>query len=180
VPTLPLLGSDGLPFPARDLAITLAAGVIVTSLGLASLALPALLRHWVQAPEADPGAAEQRARRTAGEAALKDVERLAAVLAADPSRRPAAVAAARARVTALYQAQWQASSPGAPDARDEGLDRELHRSALRAERAAMQQAGPAEGLDDGRLHRILREFDLLEASLARADNRGRHPPGDPA
>jgi len=42
--TLPLTLDDGSPFPARDLAIFLAAGVILASLLIASFALPRLLR----------------------------------------------------------------------------------------------------------------------------------------
>ncbi|MEO7468261.1 MAG: Na+/H+ antiporter, partial [Sphingobium limneticum] len=49
--TLPLALNDGTPFPARDLAIFLAAGVIVVSLILASIALPFLLKGLTMPPE---------------------------------------------------------------------------------------------------------------------------------
>ena len=42
--TLPLALDDGTPFPARDLAIFLAAGVIVVTLLAATFALPPILR----------------------------------------------------------------------------------------------------------------------------------------
>ncbi|MGO7251617.1 cation:proton antiporter, partial [Rhizobium brockwellii] len=42
--TLPLTLGDGTPFPARDLVIFLACGVILSSLVIASLTLPLLLR----------------------------------------------------------------------------------------------------------------------------------------
>ena len=45
VMTLPLAMDDGSPFPARDLAILLAAGVIIVSLVAASVALPRLLNN---------------------------------------------------------------------------------------------------------------------------------------
>jgi len=41
--TLPIAMNDGSPFPARDLAILLAAGVIIVSLVIASLIMLSLL-----------------------------------------------------------------------------------------------------------------------------------------
>jgi CPA1 family monovalent cation:H+ antiporter len=43
--TLPLVLPDGSPFPARDLAIFLAMGIILLSLVIANLGLPGLLRN---------------------------------------------------------------------------------------------------------------------------------------
>jgi NhaP-type Na+/H+ or K+/H+ antiporter len=45
VMTMPLLLADGTPFPARGLAIFLAAGVIILSLVAANVALPRLRRR---------------------------------------------------------------------------------------------------------------------------------------
>lgn len=52
--TLPLTLKDGSPFPARELVILLAMGVILTSLLLASTVLPRLL-HGLRLPRAEPG-----------------------------------------------------------------------------------------------------------------------------
>jgi len=49
--TLPLALDDGTPFPARDLAIFLAAGVIIFSLVIASVGLPLLLKGLAMPPE---------------------------------------------------------------------------------------------------------------------------------
>ncbi|RUY02350.1 Na+/H+ antiporter, partial [Mesorhizobium sp. M7A.F.Ca.US.005.03.2.1] len=57
--SLPLAMPDGSPFPARDLVIFLAAGVIICSLVFASLALPTIARGLVE-PGEDAGAAEER------------------------------------------------------------------------------------------------------------------------
>ncbi len=43
--SLPLLMPDGTPFPSRDLAVTLATGVILFTIVIAAIALPLLLRH---------------------------------------------------------------------------------------------------------------------------------------
>jgi CPA1 family monovalent cation:H+ antiporter len=55
--TLPLIMNDGSPFPARDLAIFLAMGVIIVSLIVASLGLPWLLRD-LEIPAEDDHQAE--------------------------------------------------------------------------------------------------------------------------
>ena len=69
--TLPLAMQDGSAFPARDLAIVLASGVIVLSMVLATVLLPSLLRGlaWPTAPTTHQ-AAEDGARRAGAVAAV--------------------------------------------------------------------------------------------------------------
>lgn len=75
--SLPLAMPDGSPFPARDVVIFLAAGVIICSLVIASLALPKIARGLVE-PGEDPGAAEERlARVGAANAAIARIESIA-------------------------------------------------------------------------------------------------------
>src|SRR5690606_36043274 len=74
VMTLPLFLTDNVEFPARDLAIFLAAGVIILSLTAASLLLPKLLQGLPAAPESSEAAAEERARVAAAEAAIRAIE----------------------------------------------------------------------------------------------------------
>src|SRR3546814_8541918 len=59
--TLPLVMNDGSAFPARDLAIFLAMGVIITSLVAASIGLPLLLRNLQMPDEPSPQAEEDAA-----------------------------------------------------------------------------------------------------------------------
>ena len=73
--TLPLTLNDGTPFPARDLAICLAAGVILLSMGLASVALPMLLKGLEMPPEPSQQAEEDALRLAIAEAAIRAVER---------------------------------------------------------------------------------------------------------
>src|SRR3546814_13576038 len=73
--TLPLALDDGTAFPARDLAIFLAAGVIIVSLVLASVALPLLLKGLVMPPEPSKQAEEDAARVATAEAAIRANER---------------------------------------------------------------------------------------------------------
>lgn len=73
VMTLPLLLPNGSPFPARDLAIFLASMVIITTLLVASFALPALLRGLE--PSIEPRHYRQAAlaKRMAHDAAVQRV-----------------------------------------------------------------------------------------------------------
>ena len=68
--TLPLAMSDGSAFPSRELAIFLAMGVIITSLIVASIDLPLLLRGLSLPPEPSHLAQENAVRIAAAEAAV--------------------------------------------------------------------------------------------------------------
>src|SRR5690606_34450446 len=72
--TLPLLMPDGTPFPARDLAIFLAAGVIILSLTASSLLLPRLLSGLEVPAEAGEAHEIEHARIAAAKAAIPAVE----------------------------------------------------------------------------------------------------------
>src|SRR3546814_16321334 len=74
--TLPLAMGDGSPFPARDLAIFLAMGVIIVSLIVASIGLPLLLNGLQMPAEPSHQAEENAARVAAAEAAIAAVERI--------------------------------------------------------------------------------------------------------
>ncbi|WP_206240290.1 Na+/H+ antiporter [Novosphingobium terrae] len=75
VMTLPLTLHDGTPFPARDLAIFLSAGVILLSMLVASVALPVPLKGLDLPPEPSEQAEEDSARIALAEAAIRAVER---------------------------------------------------------------------------------------------------------
>ena len=72
--TLPLLLADGSAFPARDLAIFLAAAVILISLIVASLGLPRLLDGLELPPEKAEHQEADHARREAARAAIVAIE----------------------------------------------------------------------------------------------------------
>jgi len=157
--TLPLAGPGGKPFPARDLAILLAAAVIVFSLLLATIALPRALRRLQPPDEKAERDAEDAARRSAATAAV------AAVRAALPAAPPAETVAVAERVLAPYLhriAQLAEGQAAAPRAGREALENRLHLLALRAERAELLRCGRAHGVGAGALRRLVREVDLLE------------------
>ncbi|MFZ3483239.1 Na+/H+ antiporter [Sphingomonas sp. 3-13AW] len=164
--TLPLVAADGAPFPARDLAIFLAAGVIVTSLIIASIGLPLLLRGLQMPSDHSAQAQEDAARVAAAEAAICEIERVQHELAAG---RPDAdvYAAAGARIMDLYRDRIESRSQqgaAAEAARREGsIERELRLAGLRAERAAIFRSTRERNLGSETANRLVRELDLLEA-----------------
>ena len=163
--TIPLTLNDGTPFPARDLAIALAAGVILVSLLLASIALPLLLRGLKMPPEPSHQAEEDGARVLAAEAAIRAVERVQHSLA--EGRNDADVyAAAGTRIMDVYRDRIDARSDGARDPvevrQHERIERELRLAALRAERDEVFRLARARRIGSSLAQKMVREIDLME------------------
>ena len=162
--TLPALLHDGTPFPGREPAVLLAAGVIVLSLLLATLALPHALRGLARPTSADMAQAERSVRTAAARAA---VEALSAALRTpaspcDTKRRAEAATA----LIALYRqriGRLGGGTPKRPRVLVDDLERELRLLAVRAERAALPRPGHGLDLDEAALRVIVRELDFQEA-----------------
>src|SRR5215212_6331299 len=73
--TFPLAMPDGSPFPARELCILIAAGVIVLSLAWSSISLPRLLTGLTLPPDDSYEDEEDCVRVAAAQAALRAVQR---------------------------------------------------------------------------------------------------------
>jgi CPA1 family monovalent cation:H+ antiporter len=173
--TLPLALSDGTPFPGRDLAIFLAAGVILMSLLVATVLLPRALRG-VVLPETSRVAEEEQARAWAAEAAIGAIERaqLARLL---PTSTSAGVdagvyAAAASRLIALYRQQidMDPGKAGAADRRHaaDAIDSQLRLVGLRAERDEILLRAHDHRISDATQARMVREIDLQEARYSGA------------
>ncbi len=166
--TLPLVLNDGSPFPARDLAIFLAAGVIILSLIAASVGLPLLLKGLELPPEPSHQEEEDRARNAASEAAIHAIERLQHDLGAG---RPDAdiYADVGVRIMELYRDRIDGRSKTGDEAQRlrklEGIDRELRLAGLRAERDEIYRLGRSRRLSDELVRKLVREVDLTEARL---------------
>jgi CPA1 family monovalent cation:H+ antiporter len=164
--TLPLALNDGTPFPARDLAIFLAAGVIVVTLVGATFALPPILRGLELPPQPEIQAREEAVRLAAAEAAIRAVEAAQHELA---EGRPDAdlYADAAGRVMELYRHRIDGRALDEESAalrrRGEEIERRLRIAGLRAERNAIIAATRAGDLPEDALRRLTREIDLLEA-----------------
>src|SRR5215217_6880239 len=116
--TLPLVMTDGSPFPVRDLAIFLAAGVIIISLVSATILLPRVLKGLELPPEPSFIEQEDRARVAASEAAMHAIEAAQHVMAqGNPDIDLTAEVASR--LMEVYRERIAARGPG----NDESVDR---------------------------------------------------------
>ena len=166
--TLPLT-LNGDPFPARDLAIVIAAGVVILSIAIAGLVLPRLLAGLVQAPEVDADRFERRARKAAALAAIDAVER-----AAHEEHSISAGAVtwmdAAARVSDGYRAQIDGITKSGEEADDlrrtQEIERTLRLAALRAERQTYFRLGRQRKLSDEIVRRLVAEIDQAETRIA--------------
>lgn len=166
--SLPFMLADGSAFPARDLAVFLAAGVIITSLIAATLLLPGLLRHLHFPPEPGEAAAEACARVAAGRAALAAIGRARTKLAGSSADADFGAEAA-ARAAAPYRQRIDALDRSGADRdlarRIEMLERELELVGTRAERELLLQLVRTGRLSDETARKLVREVDLLEARI---------------
>ncbi|TPJ52181.1 MULTISPECIES: Na+/H+ antiporter [unclassified Mesorhizobium] len=171
--SLPLTLQDGLPFPARDVVIFLAAGVIICSLAIASLALPKIARGLVE-PGEDPAAAEERrARVGVANAATARIESIANE-AGEGGAVEARLAVADS-IVAGYRRRIAASDE-ADEARAEAreasrLELELRAAGIEAERAALRAMFLSREINDHTMRALFSEITLTEALLKQRRDR---------
>lgn len=168
--TLPLTQLDGSPFPTRDLAIFLAAGVVITSLLVASVVLPFLLKGVKLPKESLHQRQEDRARASAAEAAIKAVE-AAELSFVERYGDPEMHAAAAARIMEIYrQRAVGLSMDKTEDAetyhRGEEIERRLWLAGLRAERNEIYRTAHTHRLSEEAASKLVSEIDLIEARLS--------------
>jgi CPA1 family monovalent cation:H+ antiporter len=169
VMTLPFALQDGTPFPARDLAIFLAAGVIVVSLVVASVTLPSLLRN-LELPSDDADQAElDDARAAAAKSAIRAIEEAQHTMAAGRSDADL-YAEASLRVMELYRRRLdgkpQTSEAVFQGRRLEAIERKLRVAGLRGERAEIYKLSRKRAISQEALQKLVREIDLLEARFS--------------
>ncbi|MCA8094291.1 Na+/H+ antiporter [Burkholderia anthina] len=173
--TLPLALADGSPLPARDLAIFLAAGVIVVSLLAANAGLPRLLGGIAPPHETRDARQERMARRNAARAAIAAVE-FALRDAARDGQDADLVAQAGARLIAHYReqaaAQRGATGHAQAAARLADVERRLRTLALDAERDALYRLTRSGRLPDELARALVREIDLQASRPAPRRARG--------
>ncbi|WP_095081145.1 Na+/H+ antiporter [Mesorhizobium sophorae] len=167
--SLPLAMPDGSPFPARDLVIFLATGVIICSLVFASLALPTIASGLVE-PVEDAGATEERlARVGAAKAAIARIELLAATDTEEGGEVPGARLAAADGIVAAYRRRIAASDEAdeaRAEAREAGrLELELRLAGIEAERGAVRAMLRSGEINDHAARALFTEITLTEALL---------------
>lgn len=166
VMALPLALPDGAPFPARDLAILLAAGIIVVSLVAANAGLPYVARHVRLPVETARQKEEDEARLKAAEAAIGVIERNVHTLGkGDPDFEAYIQAATRA--LSPYRQRLEARAKTVEEqvlARKAGeIERRLRVAGLRAERDELYRMARSGHLSDEAVRALVRELDLQEA-----------------
>lgn len=167
--TLPLTLNDGSAFPARDLAILLAAGVIILSLVAASIGLPMVLKGLRLPPEPRQTQNENAVRITAAKRAIRAIEQVQHEQGGTQGPDMHLYADAAARIMELYRQRIDGSTKTGEEAeaslRMERIERELRLAALRAEREEIYSAGRARKLADDVVRKMVKDIDLLEARL---------------
>jgi len=169
--TLPLTMADGTPFPARDLVILLASGVILTSLVIAAVGLPLLLRGLSLPMDEGEAGERDRVRIFTAKAAIAEIERVQHDLAtrSDEADRFTDVAA---RLMAQYRERID--SIGVEGGRrieadrDRQIERELRVAAVRAERRAVFEMAERREIGLTLAEQMGRELDLNDARLTRS------------
>jgi CPA1 family monovalent cation:H+ antiporter len=167
--TLPSALGDGTPFPMREEAILLAAGVIVLWLLIATIALPPTLRGLDWPAQNSSQAAAERARRAAAEAAIRVLQGAQALPDADHAAAMR-LADAASGLIALYRLRLVRLAADHP-ARDpltgaDAAERRLRLLGIHAERAEIQRLAKEGGIEEPALRTLLRELDHQEARFA--------------
>ena len=157
-------------FPACDLAIFLAMGVIIVSGVAASIGLPLLLKGLDMPVDASRGAEESTARINAAHAAVREIERIEHARTETQTDADADIAvtvAAAARVMEIYRARIESRAGDAEAValakRGELAEREMRLAGLQAERAYLFRELRARRLGSDTARKLIRELDLLEA-----------------
>jgi CPA1 family monovalent cation:H+ antiporter len=165
--TLPFTLMDGSAFPARDLTIFLAAGVIILSLTASSVLLPHLLEGLHLPTETAHDDETDYARGEAARAAIRAVEERTHDLASGHSDADL-YADAAGRVMELYRRRLEGHVSGEHSMRARRInliERKLRLAAIRAERDTLFTLGRAKRISDETSRSLIRELDLLEERL---------------
>lgn len=175
--SLPLVVSEnGPPFPARDLVVFIAAGVIICSLVLASVTLPVVARG-IPLDEEDMSANEERlARQVAAEAAIARIEQMVDEAHSDPALHEARLAVSQ-RLIPSYRQRLGAGDADDPAAVDmQPVLQSMRDAALDAERAALIELLQARKINDTTMRAVMGEVMLGQALSARKQaNRPARP-----
>jgi monovalent cation/hydrogen antiporter len=160
---IPLSTDAGAAFPERDLIIFLTFCVILGTLVLQGLSLPALIRALKLEPDHGEEEEDAQARIQAAEAALTRLEQLAGE---DWVRDETAE-----RLRGLYNfrrnrfsSRFDGESDGAIEEQSQAYQR-LRRELLDAERAAVTELGRAGAISGDVVNRVRRDLDLEDARL---------------
>ena len=160
---IPLATDAGSPFPHRDLIIFLTFTVILGTLVLQGLTLPAVIRWLRIEPDHSEEEEDAQARIRAAEAALARLEELAAEdwVRDDTVERMRGLYNFRRN---RFSSRFDGESDGAIEEQSQAYQR-LRRELLDAERAAITELGRAGAVSGDVVLRVRRDLDLEDARL---------------
>jgi monovalent cation/hydrogen antiporter len=160
---IPLVTDAGAPFPERDLIIFLTFCVILGTLVLQGLSLPALIRAMRIEPDRSEEEEDARARIRAAEAALERLNELAAEdwVRDDTAERLRGLYGFRVN---RFSSRFDDGADGAIEEQSQSYQR-LRRELLDAERAAVAQLGRSGEISGDVVNRVRRDLDLEDARL---------------
>jgi CPA1 family monovalent cation:H+ antiporter len=170
--TLPIVMHDGSPFPARDLMILLAMGVILLSLISGSILLPLLTRGAEWKVETPLVRKEVKARSAAAKAAIAHMERLGQQKS-DDERETQLRLEAIVRLTDVYRRRIDDGDAEDQESEMErarlafDMEQKIHIEALGAERRELDRLRMSGQVSDTLHRRLVRELDLIETALLR-------------
>ena len=164
--TLPFVLADGSPMPSRSLAIFLAAGVIVVSLVLATLALPRLLKNVELPPEPSHLQEEDRSRVAAAVAALRAIDDVSHEMAEGKSN-PDLYSDVASRLMEIYRRRIENRTHSADDDGElvrqmDEIEQQLRLAGLAAEREEIGRLARSRRIDEATHRKLIRELDLQE------------------
>ena len=160
---IPLATDSGASFPERDLIIFLTFCVILGTLVLQGLSLPALIRAMRVEPDHSEEEEDARARIHAAEAALARLEELADEdwVRDDTADRLRGLYGFRVN---RFTSRFDDGADGAIEEQSQAYQR-LRRELLDAERHAVTQLGRAGEISGDVVNRVRRDLDLEDARL---------------
>jgi CPA1 family monovalent cation:H+ antiporter len=160
---IPLATDAGAPFPHRDLIVFLTFTVILGTLVLQGLTLPALIRLLGIEPDRGEDEEDAQARIRAAEAALARLEELEREdwVRDDTAERMRGLYNFRRN---RFSSRFDGESDGALEEQSQAYQR-LRRELLDAERAAITELGRAGAVSGDVVLRVRRDLDLEDARL---------------
>jgi CPA1 family monovalent cation:H+ antiporter len=160
---IPLTTHAGAGFPERDLIIFLTFCVILGTLVLQGLSLPALIRMMRIEPDLTEADEDARARIHAAQAALARLEELTTEdwVRDDTAERLRGLYGFRVN---RFSSRFDDGSDGAIEEQSQAYQR-LRRELLDAERAAVTELGRAGEISGEVVNRVRRDLDLEDARL---------------
>lgn len=160
---IPLATDAGAPFPQRDLIIFLTFCVILGTLVLQGLSLPAVIRLLHVEPDRSEEEEDARARIRAAEAALVRLDELAGEewIRSDTAERMRGLYGFRIN---RFTSRFDDGSDGTIEEQSQAYQR-LRRELLDAERDAVTQLGRAGEISGDVVNRVRRDLDLEDARL---------------